>query len=421
MVSPMYYRFAEETLREALQDSPVTLIHGARQCGKTTLVQSIGQEMGYEYISFDDVNQLQAATADPIGFVLSLPEKTILDEVQRTPELFSAIKLSVDQNRRPGRFILTGSANLLLLPKLSDSLAGRMQIVRLRPLTQIEIAGRKPEFLKQLFNCEIGSAHTSHGYPRLGESLADVVCRGGYPAAIARSSERRRSAWYRDYITTIVQRDVQEIANIRNLDVLPKLLAVVASQSAQLFVATELSAPFSISRPTVREYLALLEQIFLIELLQPWHSNRLSRLIKTPKVHLADTGLACALLGLSRESLWGDKSLLGQLTESLIYQELRKQADWHQDALEFYHFRNKDKVEVDIVIQQGPLLAGIEIKASATVTSRDFKGLSKLREACRENFSAGVVFYDGENVLPFGDRMFAVPISAVVPIPHMTQ
>lgn len=415
MVFPMYYRIAQETLREALQDSPVTLIHGARQCGKTTLAQSVGQEMGYEYVSFDDVNQLQAAKADPVGFVLSLPEKTILDEVQRTPELFSAIKLSVDGNRTPGRFILTGSANVLLLPKLSDSLAGRMEIVRLRPLAQIEIAGEKPEFLKQLFNCEIGWAHTSRGYERLGESLADVICQGGFPAAIARSSERRRSAWYRDYITTIVQRDAQEIANIRSLEVLPKLLAVVASQTAQLFVATELSAPFSISRPTVREYLALLEQMFLIELLQPWHSNRLSRLIKTPKVHLADTGLACALLGLSRERLWGDKSLLGQLTETFVYQELRKHADWHDVALRFYHFRNKDKVEVDMVIQQGPLLAGIEIKASATVTSRDFKGLSKLKDACGDDFTAGVVFYDGESLLPFGDRMFAVPISSLVP------
>ncbi|MCY4533630.1 MAG: ATP-binding protein [Gammaproteobacteria bacterium] len=413
MDTPLYHRFTEETLFEALQDTPVALIHGSRQCGKTTLAQSVGEQLGYHYISFDDDNQLQAAKADPVGFVQSLPEKTTLDEIQRTPELFTAIKASVDKNRKPGRFILTGSANVLLLPQLSDSLAGRMEIIHLRPLAQTEIAGKKPVFLQQLFNAEIGSIPNINNYPRLGETLADMVCRGGYPAAIARSTAKRRSAWYRDYITTIIQRDVQDIANIRNLDILPKLFSVAASQTARLFVAADLAAPFSISRPTIREYLALLEQIFLIEQLQPWHSNRLSRLIKTPKMHLADTGLACELLVINSQNLWQNKVLLGQLLETFIYQELRKYADWHNEALKFYHFRNKDKVEVDIIIEQGQQVAGIEIKASATVTPSDFKGLNKLKDACGKQFSAGVVFYDGENILPFGNKLFAVPISLI--------
>ena len=415
MNTPLYPRFTEEALREALQDTPVALIHGSRQCGKTTLARSVGEQFDYHYISFDDDNQLQAARADPVGFVQSLPEKTILDEIQRIPELFTAIKASVDQNRKPGRFILTGSSNVLLLPQLSDSLAGRMEIIRLRPLAQSEIAEERPVFLQQLFNAEIGSTTNMNDYPRLGGTLADLICRGGYPAAIARNTERRRSAWYRDYTTTIIQWDVQDIANIRNLDILPKLLSVAASQTARLFISADLAAPFSISRPTIREYLALLEQIFLIEQLQPWHSNRLSRLIKMPKMHLADTGLGCALLGINSQNLWQNKVLLGQFLETFIYQELRKYADWHDKALQFYHFRNKDKVEVDIVIEQGRQLAGIEIKASATVTAGDFKGLKKLKNACGERFGAGVVFYDGENVLPFGDKLFAVPISTLAP------
>ena len=416
MNTPLYPRFTEERLREALQDTPVTLIHGSRQCGKTTLARSVGKQFGYHYISFDDDNQLQAARTDPVGFVQSLPEKIILDEIQRTPELFTAIKTRVDQNRKSGRFILTGSANILLLPQLSDSLAGRMEIIHLRPLAQSEIAEEKPVFLQQLFNAEIGSMANMNNYPRLGEALADLICRGGYPAAIARSTAKRRNAWYRDYVTTIIHRDVQDIANIRNLDILPKLLSLAASQTARLFISTDLAAPFSISRPTIREYLALLEQIFLIEQLQPWHSNRLSRLIKTPKMHLADTGLGCTLLGVSSQNLWQDKALLGQLLETFVYQELRKCADWHDKALKFYHFRDKDKVEVDIVIEQGLQLAGIEIKASATVTPGDFKGLSKLKDACGKQFSAGVVFYDGNNILPFGDKLFAVPISALAPV-----
>lgn len=411
--SPVYHRFAEDAVLEALQDTPVVLIHGSRQCGKTTLAQSVGEKLGYHYISFDDDNQLQAAKADPVGFIHSLPEKTILDEVQRTPGLFTSIKASVDKNRKPGRFILTGSANVLLLPQLADSLAGRMEIIHLRPLAQCEIADQKPAFLKQLFSADFGSVSNQNIHARLGESLAEIICQGGYPAAIARSTAKRRSAWYRDYITTIIQRDVQDISSIKNLEILPKLLALAASQTARLFNAADLASPFSISRPTIREYLALLEQIFLIEQLEPWHSNRLSRLIKTPKMHLADTGLACALLGVNSKTLWQDKSLLGQLLETFIYQELRKYADWHNESLNFYHFRNKDKVEVDIIVEQDRKLAGIEIKATATVTQSDFKGLNKLKDACGAQFAAGVLFYDGENILPFGAKLFAVPISVL--------
>ena len=415
METPLYPRFTEQALLEALEDTPVVLIHGSRQCGKTTLAQSIGEKLGYHYISFDDDNQLQAAKADPVGFIHGLPEKTILDEIQRTPELFTSIKISVDQNRKSGRFILTGSANVLLLPQLADSLAGRMEIVQLRPLARCEIAGQKPALIEQLFSADFGGASNQNNYPRLGESLPDTICQGGYPAAIARSTAKRRGAWYRDYIKTIIQRDVQDIANIQNLDVLPKLLALAASQTARLFNAADLASPFSISRPTIREYLALLEQIFLIEQLQPWHSNRLSRLIKTPKMHLADTGLACSLLGVTSKILWKNKTLLGQLLETFVYQELKKHADWYSEAINFYHFRNKDKVEVDMILQRGNILAGIEVKASATVRQSDFKGLNKLKNASDEQFAAGVVFYDGENILSFGDRLFALPISTLIP------
>ncbi len=415
MANALYQRFTQEILHEALQDTPVVLIHGSRQCGKTTLAHSVGGKLGYHYITFDDDNQLQAAKADPIGFVQGLPEHTILDEIQRTPELFTAIKASVDQNRKPGRFILTGSANVLLLPKLADSLAGRMEIIHLRPLAQAEITGLKPTFFQQLFSADFSAATSKQKYLRLGESLAKLICMGGYPAAIARNNEKRRNAWYRDYITTIIQRDVQDIASIRNLDTLPKLLTLAASQTARLFNAADLASPFSISRPTIREYLTVLEQIFLIEQLQPWHSNRLSRLIKTPKMHLTDTGLACSLMGVNSQTLWQDKTLLGQLLETFIYQEIRKHADWHDEELKFYHFRNKDKVEVDIIIEQSRQIAGIEIKAAASVTQSDFKGLNKLKDACSEQFAAGVVFYDGETILPFGEKLFAVPISLLSP------
>lgn len=406
-----YPRFADSRLQEALEDSPVVLIHGPRQCGKTTLAQAAGKIHGHPYISFDDDNQRQAAEADPVGFVQALPDKVILDEVQRVPQLFTSIKAAVDKQRQPGRFMLTGSANVLLLPSLADSLAGRMEVVRLRPLARCELAGKEPDFLQCLFQAAPGKIT---GQPaRLGESLADILCQGGYPAAIARRTEKRRANWYRDYSQALIQRDIQDLANIRNLGSLPKLLTLAAGQTARLFNASELAAPFSLSRPTIREYLTLLEQIFLIEQLEPWHDNRLSRLVKTPKLQLVDTGLACALLGVNSDALWQDKALLGQLLETFVYQELRKQADWQEQELHFCHYRDKDKVEVDIIIEQGRQLAGIEIKATATVTQRDFRGLKKLRDAAGKRFAAGVLLYDGDTLLPFGDRLYAVPVSVL--------
>jgi len=408
---PLYPRFSKQLLLDAIADTPVVLIHGSRQCGKTTLAVELGDELGYHYLTFDDDTQRQAALSDPIGFTKSLPEYTILDEIQRVPELFTAIKASVDTNRKPGRFILTGSSNVLLLPKLADSLAGRMEIIRLHPLAQAELAGKLPRFLDQLFTADFSNEINKPQYRYLGKELAEIICAGGYPAALARPVEKRRINWYRDYIATLVQRDVQDLSNIHNLDVLPRLLTLAAGQSARLFNAADLAAPFSISRPTIRDYLTLLEQVFLIEQLPPWHSNRLSRLIKKPKLHLADTGLARALLGMTSDTLWNDRALFGQLLETFIYQELRKHAHWHNRPSNFFHFRNKDKVEVDIIIEQGQQISGIEVKAAATVTASDFKGLKKLKESSGNSFTTGVVFYDGESIVPFGNRLFALPVS----------
>jgi len=306
--TPHYPSFSKAILQDAIEDSPVILIHGTRQCGKTTLALQLGEALGYHYISFDDDLQRQFAIADPIGFVHSLPEFVILAEVQRAPELFTSIKMSVDNNRKAGRFILTGSANILLLPKLADSLAGRMEIIHLRPLSCAEIANHQPDFLKQLFAADFGQAANHNQYRRLGESLAEHIVKGGYPAALARPTEKRRANWYRDYITTIVQRDVQDLTRIQKLEMLPRLLSMAAGQTSRLFNASNLGSPFALSTPTIREYLTLLEQVFLIEQLQPWHSNRLSRLIKTPKLHIADTGLACALLGVTSDMLWKRQS-----------------------------------------------------------------------------------------------------------------
>lgn len=404
---PLITRFIRPRLIEALADTPVVLVHGPRQCGKSTLAQTV---KGYAYITFDDAVQLSAAKADPVGFVADLPDKVILDEVQRVPELFASLKAAVDRDRRSGRFILTGSANVLLAPKLSDSLAGRMELLRLYPLAQCELAGVKSGFIDALFS----RAFKAKVHGRLGAELAERIVAGGYPAALARAAGRRRRDWYRAYLETLVQRDVRELARISSLDALPRLLQLAAGQTARLLNVSELAAPFQLSRPTIRDYVTLLERIFLIELLPPWHSNRLSRLVKTPKLHLGDTGLASSLLGVDAGALARDRPLLGQLLETFVLQELRRQASWHDDAIGFHHFRDKDGYEVDIVLErEGRELAGVEVKAAATVTESDFRGLRKLKDASGVRFAGGVVLYDGESTVRFAEDLFAVPIKAL--------
>lgn len=403
-----YPRYIRYRVEEALADTPVVLIHGPRQCGKTTLARQIGDEKGYAYFSFDDDVQRAAAKTDPVGYVADLPERAVLDEVQRAPELFTSLKAEVDSRREPGRFILTGSANVLLVPKLADSLAGRMEILRLHPLSQTELAGKNSSFLSMLFRTAF---RTGPSGQRLGLGLAERVVAGGFPSALERATQRRRMAWYRDYTDTLIQRDIRDLARISALDALPRLLTLAAGQTACLVNISELAAPFLMSRPTIREYVTLLSRIFLLEELPPWHSNRMKRLIKTPKLHLGDTGLASTLLGLNSEMLWNDRAVFGRLLETFIYQELRRQASWHEETIVFSHFRDKDKVEIDFVLESGNHITGIEVKASATVTGDDFKGLRKLQDTVQERFVAGVVLYDGGAIVPFGSNLYAVPIS----------
>ena len=376
MSQPAYItRFIQDRVEEALTDTPVVLIHGPRQSGKTTLARHVGQAKGYAYYSFDDVGVRSAANDDPAGFIAGLPDRVILDEVQRVPELFSTIKLAVDRDRTPGRFILTGSANILMIPKVSDSLAGRMEIIRLHPLSRCEILGRRSGFIEDLFT---GAGMMHHG-DRLGDEIADIVAAGGYPAALSRANERRRTDWYREYVETIAQRDIKDLARIREIEALPRIVALAAAQTAQLFNLAALASPFRLSRPTIGDYVTLLEQVFLIHRLPAWHSNRLSRLVKAPKLHVGDTGVACAVLNHSVAALREDRPLLGHLLETYVVQELRRQAGWREERIQFHHFRTKEGAEVDAVLER----AGRQDRRSRSqaLGNGGREGLSGLEEA----------------------------------------
>lgn len=402
-----YPRWQATRLREALRDTPCVLIHGPRQSGKTTLAREVGESRGHRYLSFDDDAILDAATRDPVGFVDQLPARTILDEVQRAPGIFASLKAAIDRRRTAGRFILTGSANVLVVPRLTDSLAGRMGILRLHPLAQCEIARLRPRFIDVMFRGAFRSSVTDP----LRTDLADRIVAGGYPSALRRRTTGRRLAWYRDYVETQVQRDVRDLSRLRSLDALPKLLAVAASQTARLVNVADLSAPFELTRQTIHEHVTLLERIFLLERLPAWHANRLSRLVKRPKLHMTDTGVACALLGLGARELLADRTAFGSMFETFVLQELRRQASWRSTPIDFFHYRDRDDYEVDIVLEQGPTaLVGVDVKAAASVNESDLRGLKRLRDAAGERFRAGLVIYDGSATVPMGDRVFAVPV-----------
>jgi hypothetical protein len=381
---------------------------GPRRAGKTTLVKKLEAD-GHRYLTLDDQTTLDAARADPAGFIRGL-DRPIIDEIQRAPELLLAIKKSIDEDYRAGRFLLTGSANVLTLPRVADSLAGRMETIHLLPLARAEITGRAPTFLDDLFGGRLTPAKDL----TLGDELIQLALAGGFPEAVDRKNERRRQDWSRAYLTSVLTRDLHDIAEIEKLAELPKFVRLLAQHATQLVNYSAFGNSINVNYKTSQRYVNLLEQIFLIATLQPWYTNAIKRLVKTPKLHFLDSGLLCVSRGLTFERIKTNRVAFGSVLENFVFAEIRKLMTGSDLRLEPYHFRDQSKHEVDIVLERDDgMLVGIEVKASATVTSRDFAGLRVLADACRNEFAYGVVLYDGGDIVPFGDRLAAAPISCL--------
>ena len=404
----MYPRFVKQRIREALADTRVVLLCGPRQSGKTTLARQIAGET-MPFVTLDDATTLEAAMADPVGFVREL-DRAIIDEIQRAPNIILAIKATVDADPRPGRFLLTGSANLMTLPRVADSLAGRMGITRLLPLAQAELRGARPLFFDQVFAGETPTCGTAV----VGDDLVEIVLAGGYPEALTRSGWRRRQAWHLDYIEAIIQRDVRDVTRIEQLSAMPRLLRVLAEHSGQLVNYSGFGAPLAMNHVTTRKYMGILESLFLVRTLPPRYASALKRITKSPKLHFLDAGLLAALRGITPDRLRRDRTPFGAILETFVFGELLKLASWSDDWYTFSHFRNKERNEVDIVIEDGRgRIVGVEVKASATVSARDFSGMRRLANACGDRFALGLVLYDNKQAVRFGERMVAAPISTL--------
>ena len=408
----MIRRHLTEPILAALADTPAVLVNGARQTGKSTLVQSAElTRQGRQYLTFDDPGVLAAAKRDPNGFVAGLNGPVTLDEVQHAPELFPVIKGVIDRKREAGRFLLTGSANVMVLPKLSESLAGRMELLTLWPFSQGEMNGVREGFIDALFARQPDWAALKSNELRRDE-LFERILAGGYPLVLARKPGARRKAWFQSYLTTLLQRDVRDLASIADVTAVPRLLSVVANRVGGLLNFADLSRTLGLPQTTLKRYFALLEATFLVQLLRPWSGNLGQRLIQTPKVYLDDAGLLAHLSGLTVERLRVDGTLAGGLLENFVLMELRKQAAWSETQPEFFYWRTASGQEVDIVLEDSAgRVVGIEIKASSTLGSGDVRGLQAMAKALGKRWIRGVVLYTGTEVIPFAANLHGVPVA----------
>ncbi len=406
-------RQSESVLRKALSDTPVVFINGARQTGKSTLVRTVGQALpNFTYKSLDDLNTCASAKNDPIGFIRDLNGIVAIDEVQKATDLLPTIKLSVDNDRRPGRFILTGSANILLLPQVSESLAGRMEIITINPLAMSEIYGSSNDFIGKLFSESDNPFAQTNDNPLPFEH--DLIFSGGYPEVVlSRCDVERRYVWFSSYLTSILQRDIRDIANISDLTEFPRLLALIATRSGSILNVADLSRALSIPMTTLKRYISYLETAFLVCRVAAWHGSTAKQIIKSPKLYVCDTGLMAYLCGAEKERYLSDGLLRGQMFESFVGLELLKQITWaKQYGLKLYHYRTSAGDGVDFIIQtpSGDFV-GIEVKSSATTGAEDFAALRRLASITGKKFIRGVVVYSGTQTLSFGERLLAVPVS----------
>lgn len=409
----MILRHLSSNCLEALADTPVVLIAGARQTGKSTLARELaaGMEHPMPFLTMDDPSTLLAARRSPDAFLEDAGAGCLIDEVQRAPELFLPLKKRVDAGRRAGRFLLTGSANVLTLPKIADSLAGRMEVQVLWPFSQGELEGRREGFVDACFARGRNEFSTDHVDWR---ELLERVVRGGYPEVLERGRAERRRAWWEAYLRTLLERDVRDLANIEGLHELPRLLQILAARIGGLQNFAEVGRIAGIATSSLKRYVALLRALFLHVEIPGWHRNLEKRLIKAPKTYLNDSGLASHLRGVDAKALVADRNRAGSLVENFVAMELVKQASWSRTRPAIHHYRDVSGNEVDFVLEAPDgRVVGIEVKCSSDLGNRDWRGLESLAETAGKELLKGVILYSGKQRLAFGKNLLALPMASL--------
>ena len=402
----MYDRLISKKIQESLEESPVVLVNGARQTGKSTLVQTLLQDT-HTYYTLDDTSMLNAMRQDPAIFLNAQEKSIVIDEIQRAPELFIPLKHIVDQKRKPGHFVLTGSANVLNLPRLSESLAGRMEIHTLWPLAQAELHYAKKPFIDHIFSGTLPQQPITFSHDEL---VTDVLS-GGYPDVIRRNTESKRDSWCAAYLQTLLQRDVRDLTHIDRIDEIPKLLRLLAARVANVVNTSELSRSSGLPNTTLKRYLTLLETLYLYTTLPSWSGNLSKRLIKTPKIYLNDTRLLCYLLGINQAHILDKRSIFGRMLENFVVMELKKQQTWANTRTSMFYYRTHTGEEIDIVLEAfGGRKVAIEVKATQTVSDKDFRHLRALQKALPNEDIPGFVAYMGKTTIPWAKNLTAIPV-----------
>jgi hypothetical protein len=415
-------RWQAEGIKNALKNRRVVVVTGGRQTGKTTLLNQV-LEKDSIFVSLDDDTLLKAAKDDPKGFIkhsTSDPNKSseqssqstmFIDEVQKAPNLISEIKIAVDKNNRPGQFCLTSSANIQILPIITDSMADRNKRLRLRPLTTGEILKRKPKFLEHAFAMDF--LRKIQGYDK--EHIFDLAFRGGFPEAVRLDNQKDRKEWHEDYIDDLINRDLKDLMNIRRQNELKELVLILAGWSGKFMDMAKIGAGMALSKQTLETYINALESLYLFDRVNPWVRTDYERVGKSAKFYASDTGFMTSILGWKKDDLKYDSDRSGKLIETFVFQELSAQIDLNRDY-NLYQYRDYKKHEVDFLIERDDrAMVGIKVKASHSVSKEDFSPQMWFKENIIKNKTPynAIILYSGEDTLSFGDGLLAVPTAAL--------
>ena len=404
----MLERNLKQNIERALADTPVVVLQGPRQCGKTTLVKEIAIPIKAHYFTLDDFTTLSLLKEDPLSFLRNLEGPIILDEVQRAPDTLLAIKNLVDTHRVPGKFLLTGSTSILSLRTLADSLAGRMEILTLWPLSQGERDAHKGTFIDDAFANRLPQQSDTRLFKE------SMIFEGGFPEAVSRNHADRRRAWFSSYLTSVIQKDIRDLSNIEGFSDIPALTRVLATRIGNLFNAADISRVVKIPTTTLKRYIALLEATFMIKFIYPWHTNLRQRMVKAPKVFFCDTGLVSYLLGLNEKQALQSSMFIGSLLENFVAVELMKQSTWSQVQPQIYHYRTQDQKEIDFILENGAGdIVAIEVKHTASPSSTDLATLKKLAIEMGPRLKKGILLYTGSKILPVTEVIGCYPIASI--------